>query len=88
MKKLQFPVNFLDAVKLENDDTIYYVVGLFPSWENKSFIVWLMTDPNGIETWAYLHQIQIIKEINDSGKLPFINFMKNAKLTITKLNSP
>ena len=71
MTTLQFPLRFLDAIRLgDDDDTVYYVVGLVPDWRIHSFVVWMMTAPDGIEAWAPLTQVRVIQEDDDRGRLP------------------
>ena len=77
MTTLQFPLRFLDAIRLgDDDDTVYYVVGLVPDWRIHSFVVWMMTAPDGIEAWAPLTQVRVIQEDDDRGRLPFLRAMK------------
>ncbi|MFW5698719.1 MAG: hypothetical protein ACOCZK_03955 [Planctomycetota bacterium] len=75
MTTLRFPLRFLDAVRIGDDDTVYYVVGLEPEWRLRTFKVWLMTAPDGIETWAPLYDVQIVEGIAYDERRAFLEAM-------------
>lgn len=76
MTTLHFPLRFLDAVRIEDDESAYYVVGLVPDWRRRTFTVWLMTAPDGIETFAPLCEVHRIDQADDQGRLAFLRAMR------------
>jgi hypothetical protein len=77
MTTLRFPLRFLDAVRVKGEeDTVYYAVGLAPEWRRKTFTVYLMTAPDGIETYAPLHDVEVLDRPTDAGRLAFLKTMR------------
>lgn len=73
MGPLQFPLRFLDAVRLRqgDDGDRWFVVGLYPDLRRRTFMVQLMTAPDGLSTCEPLTNLVLVGDADERVRVAF-----------------